>query len=52
MHLNILSDASDSLFFIDGQKARQTLVPNFLYRSVQSQIVDVKKISIPSDKKI
>jgi hypothetical protein len=25
--------------------------PNFLYRSVQSQIGDVKKISIPSDKK-
>jgi len=26
--------------------------PNFLYWSVQSQIGDVKKISIPSDKKI
>jgi hypothetical protein len=38
--------------FFDGQKARQTLAPSFLYWSVQSQIVDVKEISILSDKKI
>jgi hypothetical protein len=49
--LESLSDASPSLFSM-VKKARQTLAPSFLYRSVQSQIGDVKKYSIPTDKKI
>ncbi|MCL6740883.1 hypothetical protein LZ518_07035 [Sphingomonas sp. RB56-2] len=37
--------------FVDGRKAIGIVDPSFLYRSVQRQISDVKKISIPIDKK-
>src|SRR4030095_4345047 len=44
-------DTSPLYLRMVGKPRRPNIAPSFLYRSVQSHIGDVKRISIPTDKK-